>query len=466
MTLVVRRWRVVLPALLSATALVVVAGDPARGGATVAAARQASSNVAVVPGYNPPQYQNFYGVPPFPASAPQVGSFRFSELAANAVTPAALASFDTVVLYGIRWSDIPASAQSAINGFARTGKVIIWDSDATGAQNYSNFVHPFSTQASGENGESNGAVVSFPVGSNFLASPIAASPYYLNPEELVADRNLINDMNAMNTGAADWGPALAAANKSIPKGGWAIAWGYGVTGDHSGMVVYSGLDADSFTQSTTATNWALKELQLELAAPFSRTADTSCAPRCAPPALSSGGSGHGTFALCRFTSSPPAGWVRGRISLILHTSVASGITANVVSSSGRSLGVGRPAYLGHLRLAVNTRLLPSNRASRITAVVYVGKVAACRTSMMLRVDNAAPRLRLSGAYHSATRNIAKVRVNEPSTLEVYMGGKLRWHRVVRAGTTQVVAAPAIVGYANFIATDRAGNHTTRRIFWR
>jgi hypothetical protein len=459
-------WRLFLPCLLSAAALVVFAGEPARGGATVAAAQQPSSNVAVVPGYNPPKYQNFYGVPAFPASAPQVGSFHFSELAANAVTTAALAPFDTVVLYGIRWSDVPPSAQTAINGFARTGKVIIWDSDATGAQNYLNFVHPFSTQASGENGEANGSVVTYPAGTNFLASPTPASPYYLDPAQLVSDRNLLNDMNAMKAGAAGWAPALAAANKSIPNRGWAVAWGYGATGDHSGMVVYSGLDADSFTQSTTPTNWALKELQLELAAPFSRSADTSCAPKCAPPAVGGGQPDHGTFALCRFTSAPPAGWVRGKISLILHTSVANGITAKVVSSTGHTLGVGRPAYVGHLRLPVDTRLLPSNRVSRITAVVYVGKAAACRTSLLLRVDNVPPRMRFSGVHRTGTGNVAKVWLNEPATLEVYMGGKLRWHRVVRAGTTQVVATPSLAGYANFIATDRAGNHTTGRIFWR
>jgi hypothetical protein len=119
-----------------------------------------------------------------------------------------------------------------------------------------------------------------------------------------------------------------------------------------------------------------------------------------------------------------------------------------------------------LRLPVDTRLLPSNRASRVTAVVYVGKAPACRTSMMLRVDNAPPRLRLSAAHRSGTGNFASVWVNERSTLEVYMGGKLRWHRVVRAGTTPVVVAPALAGYANFIATDRAGNHAIRRIFWR
>ena len=54
-----------------------------------------------------------------------------------------------MLLYGIRWSDIPPSGQAAINGFAQTHKVLIWDADSTGSQQWTTFIHPFSDTASG-----------------------------------------------------------------------------------------------------------------------------------------------------------------------------------------------------------------------------------------------------------------------------------------------------------------------------
>ena len=96
-------------------------------------------------------------------------------------------SHDTVLLYGIRWSDIPATGQAAIDAFAATHKVVIWDADDTGAQVYSNFVHPFSTVASGEGSPSGASVVSFPAIANALASDNPTSPYYLDPNQLVKD---------------------------------------------------------------------------------------------------------------------------------------------------------------------------------------------------------------------------------------------------------------------------------------
>src|SRR5262249_40681471 len=47
------------------------------------------------------------------------------------VTPAALAGLDTLVLYGVRWDSLDAGEHAAINAFAATRKVIIWDADST-----------------------------------------------------------------------------------------------------------------------------------------------------------------------------------------------------------------------------------------------------------------------------------------------------------------------------------------------
>src|SRR5438128_1135212 len=83
-----------------------------------AAAAQASLDVAVVPGLTPPPYPGYHGVPTLPVGAPELSAYHFTALAPGSVTTTALQSYDTVLLYGIRWSDIPSGGQAAINGFA------------------------------------------------------------------------------------------------------------------------------------------------------------------------------------------------------------------------------------------------------------------------------------------------------------------------------------------------------------
>ncbi len=158
-----RTLRILIAALAAVTVSTAVLVSPAHSRGA-AAATQSSVNVAVIPGFAPPAYSGFYGVPALPVTASQLSAYHFSQLPASHVTASALSSYDTVILYGIRWSDVPASAQAAIDAFAETHKVLIWDSDDTGDQNYSTFIHPFSDQASGENfeGKPNDSVVSFP----------------------------------------------------------------------------------------------------------------------------------------------------------------------------------------------------------------------------------------------------------------------------------------------------------------
>jgi hypothetical protein len=365
--------------VLSAALLEYPAHSRGAGGGT-----QASVNVAVVPEYAPKTYPGYYGIPSLPIGAAQLAAYHFTQLPVADVSAGALKSYDTVILYGIRWSDIPASAQAAINAFAQTGKVVIWDSDDTGSQNYSSFIHPFTTASSGENGQANDSVVSFPGGGNFLASDDPSSPYYLDPKQLVADRNMINDMNAMPTGTPNWIPALVASNKNIPHGGWPIAWSYGVIGNHTGLTVYSGIDADAFGDDLKP-DYALKELVLQLAAPFRSTPDTSCAPSCQ---LAPAGGGK-TYALCTFAKPVPTGWVHGRVPITLRTSIAAGITGKIATRSGRVLAWGRPGKAGLIKLVVQTHLLPSPRIARLNALVFVKGQQACTKPFRLKVDNSA-----------------------------------------------------------------------------
>jgi hypothetical protein len=428
------------------------AGDP-----------QTSSNVAVVPAFKPPAYPGYFGVPALPVNDPQLAPYHFTQLAANAVTPGALNAYDTVILYGIRWSDISASGQAAINAFAATHKVLVWDSDGTGSQSYASFIHPFSVVSSGENykGKPNGSVVSFPSVGNFLASDNPSSPYYLEPTQLVTNRDLINDMNAMTTGTANWVPALVAANKSIPRGGWPLAWSYGVIGNHTGLTIYSGVDADAFTQPLNP-NDAIKELALQLKAPFRQTPDPACAPNCQLPP-SGGGSTH---ASCSFAKPLPKRWVRGRIFVALKTSVAAGITGQIVTRSGRVIASGREVGGSVIRLAVRTRVLPSNRTSRLRALVFVNGQRACSKPFSLKVDNVPPRLLRLRTTRAAGADLLSVRVSERSSLTItgaHVSRNRSW--LLSAQRTFALRLPGSVRIARLVLRDRAGNTVVRRLVW-
>lgn len=449
----------VVVGVLLAVALLQDAGR-SRGAVQAAAP---SVQVAVIPGFSPAPYPGTFGVPTFPTTDPQLSAYHFTQVPAAQVTTAELANFDTVVLYGIRWSDLSASAQNAIDAFARTGKVLIWDSDGTGAQSYSTFIHPFSTSVSGENGKANDSVVSFPAGDNFLASSNPSSPYYLDPNQLVTDRNMINDMNAMVTAGSDWSPALVAANKSIPKGGSVIAWSYGVTADHTGLAVYSGIDADAFTDQLNP-NYSIKEVALELAAPFLRAPDASCAPSCQPPPTAGGGQ---PFAACSFAKPLPRGWIHGRVPVVLKTSIASGITGKILNRSGKALVSAKENAAGLIRLGVRTTKLPSNRSSRLRAAVFVNGKQACSKPFSFKVDNVRPRLLLLSTSRSGGTDLVTLRVSEKSGAQIVgRGATKRPHPwVLSTHRLFVLREPGRVRVARLILTDRAGNRLVRRVTW-
>lgn len=421
---------------------------------------QPSNNVAVVPGFAPKPYGGNAGVPPLPVNSPELAKYHFTELPAANVTTSALKGFDTVILYGILWSDISSTGQAAINNFAATHKVVIWDSDATGAQAYSNFVHPFSTLSSGQNyqGKPNDSVVSFPTGTDFLASDNPASPYYLYPYEFVKDADLINDMNAMKTGTKNWVPALVGANTTIPNGGWPIAWSYGDIGKGTGMTIYSGIDADGF-----ASHWKLnntrKEVALDLAAPF-RSTPAACAPGCHLP--SSGGGQ--PYASCGFAKPLPKHWVHGRVGVVLATSVASGITAQIVTRSGRVIATGTEHGGPLVRLVIRTRKLPSNRTSRLRANVLFNGKQACSNKFQLKVDNIRPRL-LEVVTTRGAGDLLTLRVSERSWLRIV--GRHAPKRTVRipAHRTVHLRLPGSLRTGKLILWDRARNTVVRRLVW-
>lgn len=430
---------------------------PGRSRAASEATR--SSHIAVIPGLSPAAYPGTRGVPPLPVNDPELAAYHFGELPANQVTAAALSSYDTVFLYGIRWGDIPASGQAAINAFAITHKVVIWDADDTGAQAYSTFVHPFSTLSSGEHGSHGASVVTYPAITNPLASDDSSNPAYLDPNQMVTDQHMIAHMNAMLTTTHGWVPALGAANKEISDGGWAVAWTYGSIGNGTGFVAYSGIDSDSLIADTNP-NYALKELALDLAAPFRQT-PAACAPNCKLPTDGGGGQ---TYAACNFAKPVPTHWVRGRVPILVRTSFASGITAQVITRTGRVVASGREANGNLVWLKVQTKRLISNRISQLQAVVFVKGQRACAKGFRLKVDNIPPKIVTLSTTSTARAHVLTLRLSEHVRLQL-IGRHL--HRSLRVPGLRLVHVnlPASVKKVRLIARDRAGNTIGRRLRW-
>jgi hypothetical protein len=453
--------RIVIAAVAALLFSVAVLQDSDRSrGATPTG--QPSVEVGVIPGFVSPTSPGYYGIPKLPVDDPSLAKFHFTAVPAANVNSAKLQQFDTVILYGIPWVKLSSKAQQAINGFAATGKVVIWDSDDLGPQNYANFIHPFSDAASGENGKANDSVVSFPGGNNFLASSNPSSPYYLDPKQLVANRNMINDMNAMKTGTKNWLPALVAQNQNIPEGGWALAWSYGVIGNHTGLTIYSGLDADAINNTQLNPNNEITELLLELKAPFFTTPDQSCSPNCGLPTSSGGGSTH---AACSFAKPVPTHWVHGRVPISLKTSVADGITGRVLSPSGRLLAAGKERN-GLIHFRVRTRPLRSNHASRLRALVLVSGRRACGLSFRLKVDNTPPRLLYLRTTTNSHGRRVSFRVSEGSQMRISGGGPNYRNWVAVAPRRLInVRLPGSVRVARLILRDRAGNTLERKLVW-
>jgi hypothetical protein len=431
-----------------------------------ASATQSSLNVAVVPGFKAPIYPGYAGVGDFPAGNSRLHAYNFKALPTSKLTASGLAPYDTVILYGVQWNTISTSGQTALNTFAATHKVMIWDSDGTGPQNYSTFIQPFSTLASNASGKPKDSKVTFPAFANgfvnVLASSSPSSPYYLEPSQLVSDASMINDMNAMKPQASPnkWGPALIAQNANISSPSWPIAWSYGVIGNHTGMTIYSGLDADAIDNTQLNPNDEITELLLELKAPFNTTPDTSCAPGCSAPPLPEPPP---TPVKCSLPKAPPKHWVHGRVPILLTASPA-GVAAVVKSASGTVLAAGSEQN-GVIHLRVQTRPLPTNHVSTVAAVCSKGQ-QSLSVIFTLKVDNTPPRLLYLRTSSTRSGRHVSFRVSEKVQMRIAGGGPkykpwiwVARHKLVHA------TLPGTVRHARLILRDRAGNKRVRKLAW-
>ena len=458
--------RIALAAVAAAALAAALLGYPghSRGAALVT---QSSVNVAVVPGFKAPVYPGYGGVGNFPATNPRLSAYHFSQLAASNLTAGNLAPYDTVVLYGIRWNTISASGQAALNAFAATHKVIIWDSDGTGPQNYSTFIQPFSTLASNAGGKPQNSQVTFPKFKsyvNIFASSDPTSPYYLDPAQLVSNPSMINDMNAMKSTTAKWAPLLLAHNANIPQDSWVLAWNYGAIGNHTGMTIYSGLDADAIGNSELNPNDEITEMLLQLKASFRTTPDGSCAPNCKPPERPT----NSVPPHCKLAKPVPTRWVHGRVSISLSCTPAQGITAKVVTktttTSAPVLATGAE-QIGLIPLRVNTRLLRTNHISR-PAAVFTNAVGSGSIYFNLKVDNTPPRLLYLRTRSTGRGHTVSFRLSEKSKMRIAGGGPRYSHWVVVPRHKSFIATlPGSVRHARLILVDRAGNTVTRKLAW-
>ena len=226
--------------------------------------------------------------------------------------------------------------------------------------------------------------------------------------------------------------------------------------------MYSGIDADAFGNRALNPNYALKELALQLAARFRGTPDPSCAPGCHLPSPGGGS----TYASCSFAKPLPRHWVHGRVAVSVKTSVAAGITVRIVTRSGRVIAAGRERGGDIVKLVMRTRRLPSNRVSRLRALVLVNGQVACTKRFRLKVDNTPPRLLLLSTTRSARGDLLRLRVSERSSMAIVGRNVPRRRSALIAGHRTIeVRLPSGVRVARLILRDRAGNTVVRRLVW-
>lgn len=496
-----------------------------------------SHTVAVVRGFTPPHYHvddQKTHLPDFPNPASgyvmtypgvyDLSQYTYKELPFGSVNDASLAGVDTVVLYGVRWDDPRlASDRPALAAFAQTHKLLIWDADSTVEAGQPNsfgppFPYPFSEYASGEQHGARGETTWPTTGGSALASQAQTGDYdnYIDANALADMSHAIGDASVISEhDPAGWQVGMWATNNTLEAHGPlpVLAWHYGNDGNHTGAIIYSGLDADAFkntppagttcthtkadeTAAPSCVNWVLKALAIQLAMPFSTTPDATCAPSCAP--LSSGtqsptAAGPGAnqqsssttssssstsstsstssstttaaptttvTATCGLAAAVPTRWVHGTVTLRVRENV-SGASALALSTV-RGLSVASaPARLGTVSVKVNTKRLPSNRTSYLVASVLAGTTRACSVSFRLRVDNTPARVLKFGLRRVRAARLVAFRPSEPAKVQlVVKGRKTRTFHLSGARRVTITVARTKRA-AKLVLIDRAGNVTTR-----
>jgi hypothetical protein len=130
------------------------------------------------------------------------------------------------------------------------------------------------------------------------------------------------------------------------------------------------------------------------------------------------------------------------------------------------LALGRPTgKVGRYAMSVDTKLLPSNRQTRVVVAVDVNGSRACSLAVRLHVDNVPPRILTAGARRAVAGAEVAFRLSEGATVTVTVGSHVRRLRVVARRTMHLTVA-ARGSVVRITARDRAGNTTARRLTLR
>src|SRR5262249_42710346 len=139
--------------------------------------------------------------------------------------------YDTVLFYGIRWDDqnLSAADRAAINTFAQTHKLLIWDADSTTISedtaaakpsasslltptSWEGFLYPFTEVSSGQNQATGGAASIVSDAEGPLASSVVGDPRYIDPAGLVGQQDAIGDSTVMTNLSDGWQIAMYGRN--------------------------------------------------------------------------------------------------------------------------------------------------------------------------------------------------------------------------------------------------------------
>ena len=238
------RAAVIGPVVLTAM-LVVAAGLPGTP-ATAATFMQSSVNVALIPSNAPPSSPGGLGVMPissFVTGRPtdSFEKFSFKYVALNNITPATLASFDTVALIQVHTSDLSSAAKAALAQFvANGGKLLIHDSDEASLNDYSWLLPgPYSTKiGAGCNACGQALGTANIVENSGLISANPADPTYVSIPELLKYTDAVGDANLLVSDDPRWFASASGAN-AAKEAGAQVAYA-----SNNGLIIYNGFDTD------------------------------------------------------------------------------------------------------------------------------------------------------------------------------------------------------------------------------
>ncbi len=218
-----------------------------------------------------------------PTTGSDLAGKTFTNMAPSAVTAAALAPYDTVVLnvasaqMGCNTTALSAQAKADLVSFVGSGhKLIIYDSECTppGGVDYSWLPYSFTTNNPGAYGAHGTLSI---IENNTLSDANASSPYYIDANYLGTQTDAVGDANVMTTLDSHWCLDMSATNINGVTGPVHTYATYANPGTTTqGLIIYNGLDVD-YMGYESSTNGLRKIWVQELNQSFNPVTGLPCA---------------------------------------------------------------------------------------------------------------------------------------------------------------------------------------------